>query len=190
VSGPGLEEVQGHRAGFVTRGVAFAIDFFCVLVAYPLTLWAIGLVMGIMEFTRPEYPELDAWLDVTIHSMILFWYFVGPWSLNGRTLGQGLMGLRVVGRARRRVYVWQAAVRWLVLFATLFVVGPVWLAFSGKRLAIHDRLSRTQVIYERAPRRTAVSVDLHSSHEHVGDHAAAGAAGAAAPPVVPGATLV
>jgi uncharacterized RDD family membrane protein YckC len=51
-------------------------------------------------------------------------------------------------------------IRVWVMFATLFVVGPVWLALSRSRLAIHDRVAGTQVVYDRAGRRARVDVAL------------------------------
>ncbi len=154
-----LEEVQGRRAGFVTRGIAFVIDFFCVLAAFPLIMWGIGLTVAVLNFRAPEYPQVAAVVASCLQLGIIFFYFVGPWAITGRTIGQGVLGLRVVGRSKVRINLLQAVVRWLVLFLTLFIIGPVWLALSGKRLALHDRASRTQVIYERSPRRTHVHVD-------------------------------
>ncbi len=154
-----LDEVQGRRAGFVTRGIAFVIDFFCVLAAFPLIMWGIGITVAVMNFSAPEYPQVAAAVASCLQLGIMFVYFVGPWAITGRTIGQGVMGLRVVGRRKVRVNLLQAAVRWFVLFLTLFVIGPLWLALSGKRLALHDRASRTQVLYERSPRRTHVRVE-------------------------------
>lgn len=174
-------EAQGRRAGVVTRGVAFTIDFFCVLAAYPLALWGIGIVDGLLNFTTPRYPELPNGWDAAIQLVIMFWYFVGPWAINGRTIGQALLGLRVVSRNRVRVRLWQAAWRWWVLFLTLLWIGPLWLLFSRRRLALHDIAARTQVVYDRAPKRTAVRVALGAAGAHAGSVEAAAAPGPPTP---------
>ena len=89
-----------------------------------------------------------------------FWYFVGLWFATGRTIGAVVMGLRVVGRKHERVGLVRATVRWWIMFMTLFLVGEIWLILSKSRLAIHDRVAGTQVIYDSAPKRREVQVAL------------------------------
>lgn len=157
---PYIAEVEGRRAGFVTRGCAFAIDFLIVLAGYPLMLWGAGVLRGLVEFSAPSYPDLPGWLDAILSTLWTFLYFSVGWAVFGRTVGQAVFGLRVVGRRKRRVLFPLAVLRTWLMFLTLFIIGPVWLLFSRSRLAIHDRATHTQVVYQQLPRRPLVTLGL------------------------------
>jgi uncharacterized RDD family membrane protein YckC len=157
---PPVEQLQGRRAGFVSRGIAFAVDFAIVLVGYPTLLWGWAVLVGLLRFEPPVYPDPPPWLTVVVTVAWTASYFAGGWTLGGRTVGQGVLGLRVVGLRRPTVGLVRSVIRVWVMFATLFVVGPVWLALSRSRLAIHDRVAGTQVVYDRAGRRARVDVAL------------------------------
>lgn len=156
---PDVDELQGRRAGLVTRGVGFAIDFGCVLAGLPMIMWGWAIVIGLLTFSTPEYPDLPRAVSALVALVWNFSYFVLGWYLTGRTVGMAVMGVRVVGRSRDRLGIVQVVVRHIVLFATL-LVAPLWLFFARSRLAIHDRAARTQVIYDRRESRSTVSVDV------------------------------
>jgi uncharacterized RDD family membrane protein YckC len=157
---PDLDELQGRRAGIVSRGVALTIDFGVVLIGYPVIMWSIGIVQGLLNFEPPTYPDLPNGLTVTIYVLWSWGYFALSWWAVGRTIGQALLGLRVVSRGRRRVGPIRAAIRTWVMFATLFVIGPLWLLFSKSRLAIHDLAANSQVVHDIAPKEARVSVGM------------------------------
>ena len=157
---PPVAELQGRRAGLVSRGLAFTIDFAVVLVGYPALLWGWAILVGLLRFEQPVYPDPPPWLGVGLTLTWTATYFVGGWIIDGRTVGQAVLGLRVVGMRRSSIGLVRAVVRFWGMFATLFVVGPAWLACSRSRLAIHDRLARTQVIYDRAGREARIEVAL------------------------------
>jgi uncharacterized RDD family membrane protein YckC len=151
---------DAHRAGFVSRGLAFAVDFAVVLVGYPAIVWSIAIVVGLLRFEQPTYPDLEPWASGLVSAAWPVAYFTGAWVAAGRTVGQGLLGLRVIGRRHERVRVVQSFLRCWTMLLTSFVVGPLWLLVSRSRLAIHDRISHTQVVYDRAPRRAKVTVGV------------------------------
>lgn len=158
---PDVAGLQGRRAGFVTRGVAYSIDALVVITGVPAILFGLAVVQGLLRFEAPVYPpDIPDWLTATISGLWGFWYFVGLWWATGRTLGAALMGVRVVGRTKDHVGVIRAAIRWWVMVLTLFVVGPVWLAVSRSRLALHDRAAHTQVVYDSATKRSEIQVAL------------------------------
>lgn len=158
---PDVEELQGRRAGFVTRALAYSIDAMIVIIGVPVILYGIAVVQGMLHLEAPQYPpDIPDWLSASISVLWTFWYFVGLWWATGRTIGAIVMGMRVVGRKHRRVGIIAATVRWWVMVLTLFVVGEVWLIFSKSRLALHDRAARTQVVYDNAPKHQAVKVEV------------------------------
>jgi uncharacterized RDD family membrane protein YckC len=158
---PDVDHMQGRRAGFVTRAVAYSIDGIIVIAGVPAIMYGISAVQGLLRLESPTYPpDLPDEVTAIISILWTFWYFVGLWWTTGRTVGAGLMGIRVVGRRREHVNIVSAAVRWWVMVATLFLVGPIWLICAKSRLALHDRAARTQVIYDSAAKRREVQVAL------------------------------
>jgi uncharacterized RDD family membrane protein YckC len=164
---PDVEHLQGRRAGFLSRAIAFAIDSVIVLAGVPVIMYGIGVVQGLLQFEPPVYPpDLPDWLTSIISGLWTFWYFVGLWWATGRTIGAVVMGLRVVGREKEHIGIVKATIRWWVMFATLFLVGEIWLLLSKSRLAIHDRAARTQVIYDSAAKRREVQVAVAPDGDH------------------------
>lgn len=158
---PDVEQLQGRRAGFVSRAVAYSIDAVIVIGGVPVIMFGIAVVQGLLRLEAPVYPpDLPDWLTASISVLWTFWYFVGLWWATGRTIGAVIMGLRVVGRRKEHVGIVASTIRWWVMVATLFVVGEVWLILSKSRLALHDRAAHTQVIYDSATKRREVQVAI------------------------------
>jgi uncharacterized RDD family membrane protein YckC len=82
-------------------------------------------------------------------SAIVFCYAVILWSLNGRTLGMALMGLKVVAPDGSHISVWRALIRVLMFFisAILFFLGFLWVLGDDRRQGWHDKVAGTFVIY-------------------------------------------
>jgi uncharacterized RDD family membrane protein YckC len=169
---PDVEVLQGRRAGLVSRAIAFSIDGLIVIGGVPVIMYGIAVVQGLLNFEGPTYPpDLPDWLTGFISGLWSFWYFVGAWWATGRTVGAVVMGLRVVGRRREHIGLVRAGVRWWVMFMTLFLIGEIWLILSKSRLAIHDRVARTQVIYDNAPKRREVQVAISPEGDGAHDQA-------------------
>jgi len=178
---PHAADLQGRRAGIVSRGAAFAIDFVVVFAGYPVLVWIYGAVVALLHFTTPAYPTLPAWVEVALPLTWNWLYFTGSWIVTGRTIGMTVMGLKVVARHRRQVGIVQANIRFVLLFSTLLWIGPLWLACSRSRLAIQDRVAHTQVVYDGSSRRREVAVTQDRSGG-VGPPAPVAAPGPLAPP--------
>jgi uncharacterized RDD family membrane protein YckC len=73
------------------------------------------------------------------------------WSITGRTYGDHVMGLRVVGRRSERVWPPTALLR--AVFCVGFPVGLLWCGVSSSRRSLQDVVLRTTVIYDWRPRR-------------------------------------
>ena len=76
-------------------------------------------------------------------------YFVVFHSMEGKTIGKWLFGLRVIGAENRKVTSGQAFLRWLaaVGFAPI-VLGFLWVIWSREKRAWHDIIAQTWVIRE------------------------------------------
>ena len=142
---------QGESAGLVTRLIANTVDAFGVsaalMVAYAGTnAFRFMINPRDFEFTRPS-----VLLNVSVALLVLVVYLTVAWSSTGRTYGDHVMGLRVVGRHGRRVWPTTALVR--AVLCVGFPVGLLWCAFSASRRSLQDVLLRTSVIYDWRPRR-------------------------------------
>jgi uncharacterized RDD family membrane protein YckC len=142
-------EVTGRYAGPVSRVAAFGLDF--AIVFWSFTLGSAGF-SWILEGIGVTIPE---WAETALASLILFWlwYFLYWWfgiSLTGRTIGKGVLGLRVVQVDGDPVTGGEAALRTLVMplsFATFFV-GVVIVLVSPRRRTLHDWAARTCEVYD------------------------------------------
>lgn len=160
---PDVELLQGRRAGFVTRALAYVIDAAIVVAGVPVMMYGIAVVIGLARLETPTYPpDIPDWVPAALSALWTFWYFVGSWCASGRTVGAIVMGIRVVGRRKERVGLVAATIRFWVLVATLLGVAELWLLLSKSRLALHDRAARTQVIYDSASKRQEVRVALRA----------------------------
>jgi uncharacterized RDD family membrane protein YckC len=76
-------------------------------------------------------------------------YFVLFWMLVGQTIGQHVLGVRVVRLNGRRMGFWLSLLRWLgyQLCIMTFGIGFLWVLIDDRRMGWHDKLARTCVIY-------------------------------------------
>lgn len=141
---------QGSPAGIVTRLAANAVDAFAItatLVGAYTGFLAILFVTGPRSFNPPD-PSLW-WLAIAYLAGVIV-YLAGAWWLVGRTLGDHVMGLRVITRKHGRLRPVRALSR--AVLCAFFPVGLVWCAVSRERRAVHDILLRTSVVYDWLPR--------------------------------------
>ena len=138
--------LQGRRAGLVSRGLANLIDFLIVLgllvggyigVAFVKLLW-----QG-KDFTAPT-PSFER--SVLVFSVIQIAYWAVSWGTSGRTYGDQLFGLRVVGRTGRRLHMGWATLRALLCWA--FYFGLLWAGISRENRSVQDLILRTSVIHD------------------------------------------
>lgn len=158
--------LRGHYAGFVTRAVAFIIDFLLVVMTQVVVLLIIRLLLqffGLSTLAQalfyPDTAGVDSsvvvtatrWTILVIGSNLLFdAYMVIGWLLVDRTIGQAALGLRVrrsdgrpltIGPAIRRVIGYYLSI--LPLF-----LGFLWVLVDDRRQGWHDKLADTVVIYD------------------------------------------
>ena len=152
---------QGDRAGFVIRAIAAVLDVVFVGVIVVL-LW-IGLWLFLLIFNPIIDPDLT--VEVTppsgyflLAGYLLMWlYWTWMWATNGRSLGQYLMGLRVVGRQGRR-FGWKLAML-RSGFCAVFAPGLVWAIISPRNRSVQDVMLRTSVIHDWSSSSSASSLE-------------------------------
>ena len=147
---PGAKDFQGQRAGFVSRAIAASIDVTLIFITVLLTAAALWMLSFIINPTTPtsasdgRVPEL---VFFVAYGYFLNWaYWTVCWALSGRTIGNLVMGIRVVNRKGRRLGWGSAAVR--SAFCAVFPFGLLWVIVSGANRSVQDVVQRTSVIYD------------------------------------------
>jgi uncharacterized RDD family membrane protein YckC len=142
---------QGASAGLVTRLVANTVDALSVTVALLLGYVGFNAVLFLIDPRGFEFATASALFSVTTALLTLVAYMTVAWSITGRTYGDHVMGLRVVGRRGDRVWFPIALVR--AALCVGFPIGLLWCGVSSSRRSIQDVVLRTAVIYDWRPRR-------------------------------------
>lgn len=160
-----LPSLRGHYAGFVTRTLAFLLDLLLVVVSLTATAFIIQLLLqffGLDELARALFQPAETvrssptvallrWLLVIITSNLTFIvYVIFLWLLVDKTIGQALLGLRVVrvdGRALTLGPAIRRVVGMYIAILPLFL-GFLWVLLDDRRQGWHDKIADTVVVYD------------------------------------------
>jgi uncharacterized RDD family membrane protein YckC len=145
--------IQGERAGFVSRTVAACIDVTLVFLVVLGTIAALWMISFIVDPTSPgsqnaaSGDRIPAAALMVLYGYFLNWlYWTVCWATSGRTLGNLVMGLKVVNFRGHHQRWGGAAIR--SLFCTTFPFGLLWVIPSGANRSVQDVVLRTSVIYD------------------------------------------
>ncbi len=90
------EQLQGLRAGFVSRAVASGTDVVLVLCVYVVAVIIVSIAWDLCFSKSISVAAPPHWLNELLVWILLVVYLTAGWSSTGRTLGKQMMGLRVV----------------------------------------------------------------------------------------------
>ena len=132
------------------RALAFAYDVLPLL-----GLWFLAGVIGLALTGGALDPHRFAHriLVQALAAILCGGYFVVSWTRGGQTLGMRAWGLHAVDEQGRRLRVLRALLRfvWATLAWLPGALGVLFLYLDPEHLPLHDRLSRTRLLY--VPRR-------------------------------------
>jgi uncharacterized RDD family membrane protein YckC len=160
--------LQGERAGFFTRVIAAVIDV-VVVGAIIIGMW-IGVWLFLLVFNplvdygmpRPGYFVLGGYF-------MMWLYWTWTWSTSGRSIGQNLMGVRVLDRRGGRPKWTLAAVR--SAFCVVFQFGILWILVSRRNRSVQDVVLRTRVVHDWSTGTSTGQVaPLAQQRDQVADH--------------------
>jgi uncharacterized RDD family membrane protein YckC len=149
---------QGERAGLVSRAVAAGIDVAIVFVVVLATVAALWMLSFLVNPTNADlassFQSAASRTDrlPSVFSMVVYGYVFNVlywtvfWAISGRTIGNLVMGLRVVNRKGRHPGWFVSLVR--ALLCTAFPLGLLWVLVSGANRSVQDLLLRTSVTYD------------------------------------------
>jgi uncharacterized RDD family membrane protein YckC len=118
-----------------------------------ITLGAYVGISAISFVVRPrtfEWPDPGPVLLAAVYLFLLIAYLTFTWSASGRSLGDQVMGLRVLAVGDGTLRGARAFLRAIV--CAVFPLGLLWCAVDRRRRAIHDLLLGTRVVYDWIPR--------------------------------------
>jgi uncharacterized RDD family membrane protein YckC len=171
------ETLLGHYAGLSSRLVAFILDTAIVSGIIISTSWFIATSWRLLQLAplltqieqkSPILENLVAFVTSPIvYSLftLLFvaTYYIFFWITAGQTPGKGVMGLRVLPRQGGKLKLSHAIVRYIGYYLSIipFGLGIFWILIDDRRLAWHDKLAGTCVVYawEAKPDETFLAVE-------------------------------
>lgn len=163
--------LDGRVAGFVTRLMAYLLDLVVLVALIALGGWLFVLVDDFIQSFFPEEVDLIS-LSVLFAALIpilMIVYYVGFWSLTGRTPGKWVLGLRVVGSDGEPPRLGRSFIRLFgyLVSALAFWMGYLWVLVDKDRQAWHDHMARTWVVYAFKPPRRGE--DYERTRQRSGD---------------------
>ena len=147
-------EVQGRRAGVVTRTIVMLIDALVVAGALGVGYLAWAAVRFTVRSRVFTWPTVSFGTALAGAAVICVIYLTISWATTGRSVGKRFFGLRVVGEAGQRLRLVRAFAR--AVACTCMPVLRWWAAFSKENRSVQDLVLRTSVIYDwmsSSPRR-------------------------------------
>ncbi|MDP2013430.1 MAG: RDD family protein [Actinomycetota bacterium] len=145
------KDFQGLRAGIVSRVLANIADVIIIVITTFTLYMCFASVKFMFDPRNFTWPALHMGWFVIVCGILLFVYFTFSWATSGRTVGNRLMGLRVVNH-RGLIVRWSGAVV-RAAFCVAFPFGLFWAIISRQNRSVQDVVLRTSVIYDWAPNR-------------------------------------
>jgi uncharacterized RDD family membrane protein YckC len=150
-------------AGLVTRTVAIAIDIVAINIIAVLTAGALSFIAGLFGH-KNQISLAEAIGGLAAWAVWFFGYFVTFWNITGQTLGNHLLGIRVVDASSGGdVHIRQAIRRFFALLLAVLPLGAglVRVLFDDRRRGFHDRVAHT-VVFWVAPHKRAAAPPVAS----------------------------
>ncbi len=154
-----LDETTAY-AGLITRTVAFVLDALIINGLVAIATGAFAIVASVL-FSDPSLNPSGIAAGAAAWALWSVGYFVVGWSVGGQTIGDAVMGIRVVSaRDGRPLRPCRAIARFVALsLGTIPLLAGLWiLLWDRQRRAFHDRVVRSVVV--RVPPVDRASVPL------------------------------
>ena len=143
---PAARELQGRRAGLVTRLLANTVDFGIVVGIVAGGYAAVAALRFLWNSRTFTFPAPGFGVLVLVGGVVMMLYLTACWVASGRTYGDHLLGLRVVGRLGRPLRPVAALFR--AFLCVVFPIGLFWIVLSRENRSVQDVLLRSSVVYD------------------------------------------
>jgi uncharacterized RDD family membrane protein YckC len=140
--------VTGRTAGGVSRLAAFLVDVTVISFSYTMTVALISYLFGLFTGHTVDTSKgsLLAFAGYLLFAFLYIWIGL---SVTGRSIGKGLVGLRVVAVSGAPISPGRAAVRTIVYpFSFILGLGLIPIVTGRQRRALHDFAAGDKEIYD------------------------------------------
>jgi uncharacterized RDD family membrane protein YckC len=142
------QQLQGLRAGFVSRAVASAADVVLVLLVYVVGVIMVSVAWDLFFSKSISVADPPHWLNELLVWILLVVYLTAGWS-TGRTVGKQMMGLRVVRSDGSPLGFFRALIR--ALLCASFFPALLLALVNRRNRGLEDLALRTVVTYDWLP---------------------------------------
>ena len=135
----------GSYGGFWIRVVAYIIDAIILGIIGGILSVPLGVNYSDVNSLNSAAARTSNGIDLVL-SLV---YFVGLWTYMGGTIGQRILGMRVVdATSGQPIGLGKAVIRWLGLLLSFFVcfIGVIWVAFDARKQGWMDKIAGTVVV--------------------------------------------
>lgn len=140
--------LTGRVAGGVSRLTAYLIDAGFISISYGLAV-SLGIFLAGLFSGEAVSVDHHGWWWFTGYAVYAFLYYWIGLTITGRSVGKGLVGLRVVRRGGEPMSPGRAAVRTIVYpFSFIFGLGLIPIVTGKQRRALHDAAGGDLVLYD------------------------------------------
>lgn len=151
--------LAGHYAGFASRTIALIIDLLVIVIGLAIASSLASLLVQIFQvdtFLQAIFGSPDRVVTAKAAIASLFTtltagaYLLLTWSLNGKSIGKAVMGLRIVDANGNYPYFWRSLRRLLgyVISAIPLFLGFAWVLVDNRRQGWDDKIAGTFVVYD------------------------------------------
>ncbi|MFZ1866576.1 MAG: RDD family protein [Polyangiales bacterium] len=141
--------ISGFYAGPVSRLLAYAIDASVSFGSFGLIAGAIVGAINTVFGIDLEWDWQAGVLGLLVFSLWSFLYFWLGVAIAGKTLGMGIVGIKVVTNVGRPISPGRAAIRVLVQpISIATVVGLLGIVLDRDQRALHDLVAKTAVVHD------------------------------------------
>ena len=136
---------QVRYGGFWIRVVAYIIDAIILGIVGAIIITILGV-----NISEPNLAQNSRYQGAQAFDLIVgFIYFAGLWTVLGGSLGQRILGMRVVdANTGAPIGFGKAALRALGLYISFLVcfIGVIWVAFDARKQGWMDKIGGTVVV--------------------------------------------
>ncbi len=143
------QQLQGLRAGFISRAVASGTDVVLVLCIYVVGVIMVSIAWDLFFSKSISVADPPHWLNGLLVWILLVVYLTAGWWSTGRTLGKQMMGLRVVRSDGSPLRFWRALLR--ALLCASFYPALLLALLNRRNRGLEDVAFRTVVTYDWFP---------------------------------------
>jgi uncharacterized RDD family membrane protein YckC len=138
-----------QAAGIVSRSAALVIDVVVFAALSAGSLFFLQAATALLHTEPFGSATVEPWLAGATIIVLVVLYFAGSWATTGRTVGEALLGLRVIRPDGAKVSLVRSLVRCGMTFVSASVcwMGFAWIVIDRQRRTWQDIVARTIVVY-------------------------------------------